>query len=614
MPTTVKISQLPSASYGDIIPSSSVLPIIDGNTTKQITVENLFIAAGTAISGNLVPVPNVGETTSSFSLGSELSAWKDLYVSDGTIFLQKGDGTRSTFNKQDVDDLKAGKSLNKGASQLTNELDDTTYVRMGQAGKAWHYASGKPLIKLQTSSFGLGSTNVPMTLEGSSLVITGSTEISGSCTVSGSFTVTDLLTVLANYGQTGSFSVSGSTTLDGDVNLDGQVTVTDLLTVLAGFGASGSCDVSGSLEISGSNVGGSPPALVITGSTAMTGSCTVNGPFTVTDLLTVLANYGQTGSFSVSGSTTLDGDVNLDGQVTVTDLLTVLAGFGASGSCDVSGSLEISGSNVGGSPPALVITGSTAMTGSCTVNGPFTVTDLLTVLANYGQTGSFSVSGSTTLDGDVNCDGVVNVQDLLTVLGGMDVSGSSTITGSVEISGSIYCTGTVVETFPNSIVISGSRSLTLGTHAFRQVRIASGTFMDSVNDIDNFMQSHSAYYGGSGPSNTLTLNLPSVDCGHAYNIINTFWPGQNGNYMGHNGFGTQPTIVIKPSGSNKFVFGPGGVNMNAGDKLIYHSSSYHTEAAYGTGVNITSVLSGSTYVWVATQINGSWISGSSPLD
>lgn len=54
--------------------------------------------------------------------------------------------------------------------------------------------------------------------------------------------------------------------------------------------------------------------------------------------------------------------------------------------------------------------------------------------------------------------------------------------------------------------------------------------------------------------------------------------------------------------------------MNAGDKLVYHSSSYCTEGAYGTGVNITSVLSGSAYVWVATQINGSWISGSSPLD
>jgi hypothetical protein len=329
MPTTVKISQLPSASYSDITPASDVLPIIDGDTTKKITVENLFIAAGKVISGNLVPIPNDGETTSSFSLGSELSAWKDLYVSDGTIFFQKGDGTRSTFTKENIDDLKAGKSLNKGSKQLANELDDTTFVRMGQSGKAYHYASNVPLIKLQTSSFGLGSINVPMTLEGSSLVVTGSTEISGSCTVSGSFTVTDLLTVLANYGQTGSFSVSGSTTLDGDVNADGAVTVTDLLTVLSGFGASGSCAVSGALEISGSLTGGSPPALVITGSTEITGSTSVSGPFVINDLLNLLANYGSVGLPTGSGAGNVSsGDINLDGQVNVNDLLLLLGGMG----------------------------------------------------------------------------------------------------------------------------------------------------------------------------------------------------------------------------------------------------------------------------------------------
>ena len=70
MPTTVKISQLPSASPGDITIISDVLPIIDGSTTKQITVENLLAAAGTAISGNLVPYTLGSETTSSFNLGS----------------------------------------------------------------------------------------------------------------------------------------------------------------------------------------------------------------------------------------------------------------------------------------------------------------------------------------------------------------------------------------------------------------------------------------------------------------------------------------------------------------------------------------------------------------
>ena len=259
------------------------------------------------------------------------------------------------------------------------------------------------------------------------------------------------------------------------------------------------------------------------------------------------------------------------------------------------------------------MSGSLIITGSTTLSGSLTVTDLLNVLANYGQTGSFSVSGSSTLNGDINLDGVVNVQDLLTVLGGMDVSGSTTISGSVEISGSIDCSGIVVETFPNSIVVSGSKSLTLETHAFKQIRITSGTNMDTSDPA--YVVYHDPYSGGSGAGNTLTLELPPVDCGHAYNIVNAFPFGSN-TFSGciANGQLVQPTIVIKPSGSNRFVFGPGGVHMNAGDKLVYHSSSYCTEGAYGTGVNITSVLSGSAYVWVATQINGSWISGSSPLD
>ena len=500
---------------------------IDTGSINLLVTQNV---AGISVSSSLIPTTLLGVVTSSFNLGSPTAAWKELYISTASINFVEDNGTITKFTKQDVADLKAGKSIATDSKQVANKLDDTTYVRMDTAGRAYHYASAVPLIKLQTSSFSLGSTNVPMTLEGSSLVITGSTEISGSCTLSG------------------------------DVNLDGEVTVTDLLTLLG--------------------------------------------------------NYGQTGSFSVSGSSSLDGDLNCDGQVTITDLLTLLDGFGASGSCEVSGGLEISGSGlvIDGGDGALIVTGSTELSGSCVVSGSFTVTDLLNVLGNYGQTGSFSVSGSTTLDGDLNCDGVVNVQDLLTLLAGFNASGSCTITGSVDCEGSINCTGTVVETFPNSIVVSGSRSLTLGTHAFRQIRIASGTYMDDINDPANFMQSHSAYAGGTGASNTLTLTLPSVDCGHAYNIVNTFWPGQGGTYMGTNGFGAQPTLVIKPSGSNKFVFGPGGVNMNAGDKLIYHSSSYYTEAAYGTGVNITSVLSGSAYVWVATQINGGWISGSSPLD
>ena len=356
--TTVKISQLPSASHSDITSNTDVLPIISGDFTKKITVQNLLIAAGTAISGNLVPIPNSGETTSSFSLGSELSAWKDLYISDGTIFFQKGDGTRSTFTKENIDDLKAGKSIATDSDKkFVNSADATTYIRMGDSGKAWHYVNNQPVFKMgiglvnvgdsstrtEIGAAGIGGGSSALIITGSSgmqvanggltamagMIVTGSTVISGSTTVSGSFTVTDLLTVLADYGQTGSFSVSGSTTLDGDVNADGAVTVTDLLTVLSGFGASGSCAVSGALEISGSLTGGSPPALVITGSTEITGSTSVDGPFVVNDLLNLLANFGNSGLPTGSGAGNVSaGDINLDGQVNITDLLLLLAGYG----------------------------------------------------------------------------------------------------------------------------------------------------------------------------------------------------------------------------------------------------------------------------------------------
>ena len=234
---TVKITQLPSASNSDITPASDVLPIIDGNTTKQITVENLLIAAGTAISGNLVPYTVGSETTSSFNLGSPSAAWKDLYVSTGSINFVANDGTITKFTKKDVADLKSGKSISTDSKQVANKLDDTTYVRMDTAGRAYHYASGVPLIKLQTSSFGLGSTNTPMTLEASSLIITGSTSISGSFESTGSFVVGNLLDLLANWGAVGLPTGSGEGGVEyGDINLDGQVNITDLLLLLAGYG------------------------------------------------------------------------------------------------------------------------------------------------------------------------------------------------------------------------------------------------------------------------------------------------------------------------------------------------------------------------------------------
>jgi len=305
---------------------------INGNLTFGNSTSD-SVTFGAEISSSIIP-----DASNAYSLGSRARRWNAVfansssfnYISASHLDLDSGSlsigGER--FTKADITNLKGGRSISTNiAKQVVHQSDDTTFVQMktGAPGRVIHKVSNVNLFDMQTSSFEIGDPagNVPLTLQAKNL------SLSGSTTVTGSFTVTDLLTVLADYGQTGSFSVSGSTTLDGDVNADGAVTVTDLLTVLSGFGASGSCAVSGALEISGSLTGGSPPALIITGSTEITGSTSVDGPFVVNDLLNLLANYGSVGLPTGSGAGNVSsGDINLDGQVNINDLLLLLGGMG----------------------------------------------------------------------------------------------------------------------------------------------------------------------------------------------------------------------------------------------------------------------------------------------
>jgi hypothetical protein len=283
--STKKISELTEAIASEITPGTDVIIINDGDTTKKIKVDEFLRAAGTAISGSLIPVVQ-GGLTSSFNLGSETAAWGEIYVATSSLNFVGSDGNISSWSKQDVTDLREGKSLNKTTNkQFRNLVDDTTFIRATAAGRAWHYASDKVLLKIQTASLDLGEATVPVTLIGTTIAITGSQSTTGSNDISGSVT------------NTGSCDISGSVTNTGSYDISGSTTNT------------GSYDISGS--------------------TTQTGSFGCSGSFAVNNLLDLLANYGSAGLPTGSGEGGVSvGDINLDGQVNVNDLLLLLAGYG----------------------------------------------------------------------------------------------------------------------------------------------------------------------------------------------------------------------------------------------------------------------------------------------
>lgn len=255
------------------------------------------------------PRIGIGNFGTSGTIDSMLHVKGNTRVDGGRLILSADNEDDVTITKRDLEALLDGKpvdqtSTTKRGISRTNTtnavvslVDDNTLIKTNQVGTLDFTVSGSTAIKLEKTS-----KDIPK------VMITGSTEVSGS------FTVNDLLTVLADYGQTGSFSVSGSTTLNGDINLDGHVNVNDLLEVLAGFNASGSSTVTGSIMISGSNSGSSASSLEVRG-----------GGFTAFYNPPPSQTWAE---YSNAPNPDWNPDFNGDGVITVADQMALLGVYG----------------------------------------------------------------------------------------------------------------------------------------------------------------------------------------------------------------------------------------------------------------------------------------------
>ena len=84
------------------------------------------------MSGSIVPAVGAGQTTSSFSLGSSTAAWKDLWVSNGTINFLGADGTPQGTLSSTANGLQLGSSTISGSMVITGSLTIVNALGNGQ--------------------------------------------------------------------------------------------------------------------------------------------------------------------------------------------------------------------------------------------------------------------------------------------------------------------------------------------------------------------------------------------------------------------------------------------------------------------------------------------------
>jgi hypothetical protein len=175
---------------------------LGGATTGSNTfVGNQIITGSILISGSIVPAVGVGQTTSSFDLGSPTAAWKDIYVSEGSIKFIKSGSASITLSAKD-----GGIQINGGST-------------ISADGVSGQFITSKSLsdnitVKDSNNSLLMGPINVEtdteiIVEEDSDLTIFGDIEIQNVATAD-----TALFAYSASYTDTASFAVTASYALN----------------------------------------------------------------------------------------------------------------------------------------------------------------------------------------------------------------------------------------------------------------------------------------------------------------------------------------------------------------------------------------------------------------
>lgn len=228
-----------------------------GATTGSNTFTgNQNITGSIFISGSIIPAVGVGQTTSSFDLGSVTAAWKDIYVSEGSIKFIKSGSTTVTLS-----------AANGGIS-----VDGGSVISAD--GVSGQFFTSKSLndnitVKDSNNSLLMGPINIEtdkeiIIEEDSDLTIFGDIEIqhvatadTASFSISASYSDTSSYAVTASYTNTSSYAISASFSNSSSYASSASYSNSSSYAVTASYALNTSCSCtpfpySGSAVITGS--------------------------------------------------------------------------------------------------------------------------------------------------------------------------------------------------------------------------------------------------------------------------------------------------------------------------------------------------------------------------
>lgn len=182
------------------------------------------ITGSLGISGSIIPAVGVGQLTSSFSLGSETAAWKDIYVSEGSIKFITSGSPAVVLSAKD-----GGIQVNDGPTISADGINGQFFTSKSLETSI--------TVKDSNNSLLMGPIDVEtdteiIVEEGSDLTIFGDIEIVNVATAD-----TALFATSASFSNTSSFAVTASYALNSNPTFpySGSAVITGSLLVTNGL-------------------------------------------------------------------------------------------------------------------------------------------------------------------------------------------------------------------------------------------------------------------------------------------------------------------------------------------------------------------------------------------